>query len=576
MKLAILSDIHDNVWQLAATLRNLQDADALICCGDLCSPFIVSHLADGFPNRPIHIVFGNNDGDLFRIAESASEYKHVQVHGEYFEGDLGGKRFAVNHYPDIARAIALAEKHDVVCYGHSHAFNIEPVGNTLTINPGALMGYDPINNKDIPATFVIYNTVDNTAMGYEVMTAVACTIGTGKTTPYPSSISIGRSTMANNIGRNQVWTADIEGEIQKAVQTEVGQIRVAQKVFPSTPFPTGQPVPDDRLIPPAAGQNRLRIEEGRTKPFIEISRELCLTQSQVEHEPTLTTGRKLARMAARNIAQAEDMIIFHGSRSNVDPLGVSANVRPGTRGLWELAKSPLRRLSIGAVGYPGTIFAHVAQGISYLVRAMQPGPYALFLSPNIYAATFAPVGGAAGGGLVTTADRIQPLVPAGFYSTGALQTAPANVVAGEEWAAAARDGEVVEAVAAAPDPAAAADLAADPRFAVPAEWAAAAHAPIGAAALAGAPRAAGAPPRDLAGAAAAAGAPIPNAPPNPLVGLGLLVSLGGEPTTIYVGTDATMQFTQLDNEGNACFRVFERFQFVVRDPQALVRLEFVA
>jgi predicted phosphodiesterase len=67
MKPAILSDIHHNIWALAAALRHAEDVDALIYGGQLCSPFVVAQLAKGFPNQPIHIVFGSNGGNLFRI-----------------------------------------------------------------------------------------------------------------------------------------------------------------------------------------------------------------------------------------------------------------------------------------------------------------------------------------------------------------------------------------------------------------------------------------------------------------------------------------------------------------------------
>jgi hypothetical protein len=55
---------------------------------------------------------------------------------------------------------------------------------------------------------------------------------------------------------------------------------------------------------------------------------------------------------------------------------------------------------------------------------------------------------------------------------------------------------------------------------------------------------------------------------------GLLVSLGGEPTTIYMGVDATTAFTEKNSEDNHFFRVFERVQFDARDPRAFVRLDF--
>lgn len=185
MKVAILSDIHDNIWNLAAARPALLESDAMICCGDLCSPFIVGMLAEGYGDRQIHIVFGNNDGDLFRITRNASKFPNVHLHGAFYESKepLGGKYFAVNHYPDIALPIAQAGKHDVVCYGHDHAFNIANEGKTLTINPGALMGYNPLKKEIVAATFVIYDTETNQATGYKIENPSSS--GTGGIVPYP-------------------------------------------------------------------------------------------------------------------------------------------------------------------------------------------------------------------------------------------------------------------------------------------------------------------------------------------------------------------------------------------------------
>lgn len=185
MKVGILSDIHDNIWNLAAALAGLQEAETLLCCGDLCSPFIISLLAEGLPDRPIHIVFGNNDADLFRITNNAKKYPHVHLHGEFFQRELAGKTFSMNHFDNIARPIAASGQYDVVCYGHNHIYKIEPVGSTLTINPGAIMGYNPGSKREIPSTFVIYDTYTGQAAGYQVETGVAGKPGSGKIVPYP-------------------------------------------------------------------------------------------------------------------------------------------------------------------------------------------------------------------------------------------------------------------------------------------------------------------------------------------------------------------------------------------------------
>ena len=168
MKIAIISDIHDNVWNLGPALETISDSEVLICCGDLCSPFIVDLMAGGFPNQ-IHIVFGNNDGDQYRITNNAAGYDgRVLIHGEFAELELGGKRFAVNHYPKIARSFAESGDYDVVCYGHNHVYRVEDVDNTLLINPGAIMGYDGVKKEEIPSTFIIYDAEGSECKGYEV------------------------------------------------------------------------------------------------------------------------------------------------------------------------------------------------------------------------------------------------------------------------------------------------------------------------------------------------------------------------------------------------------------------------
>ncbi len=171
MRIAILSDIHDHVWNLAAALDAVRDADAMICCGDLCSPFVIHQLGRAFAG-PIHIVFGNNDGDLYRITANARRYPQIQLHGEWFRADLDGRRVAVNHYDNIARPVAASGEFDLVCFGHNHVFEITPVGSTLAVNPGAIMGAT-FNAEglrtDVEPTFVIYHTGAAEAVRHAVL-----------------------------------------------------------------------------------------------------------------------------------------------------------------------------------------------------------------------------------------------------------------------------------------------------------------------------------------------------------------------------------------------------------------------
>ena len=152
MKIAILSDIHDQLSQLKHALDAIRATDALLFCGDLCSPFVIKALGEGYAN-PIHIVFGNNDGDLYRITQNSKAYPHIHLHGELAELSFHDVRFGMNHFDNIARALAESGRYDVMCFGHNHQFELTRTGNCQLINPGEIYG-----GLTGHSTLVIYDT----------------------------------------------------------------------------------------------------------------------------------------------------------------------------------------------------------------------------------------------------------------------------------------------------------------------------------------------------------------------------------------------------------------------------------
>jgi len=170
MRIAIISDIHDNVWKLDAALAGVPTADAMICCGDLCSPFIIHQLGRGFL-KPIHVVFGNNDGDLYRITANARQYAHIQLHGEWFRDEFDGRKVAAHHFDNIACALSGAGEFDLLCFGHNHVYSLTKVGATLAVNPGSIMGAmfgADGTRKDTVSTFAVYDTASGEARGFEI------------------------------------------------------------------------------------------------------------------------------------------------------------------------------------------------------------------------------------------------------------------------------------------------------------------------------------------------------------------------------------------------------------------------
>ena len=160
MRIAILSDTHDNIWVLKDLLAGLQ-ADALLFCGDFCAPFTLAQIAEGFFG-PVHVVFGNNDGDKLLLSQVAGRFSHVTLHGDLAELELDGRRLAVTHYPRIGRALAKSSVYDLVCYGHSHERIVEQVGTTVLVNPGEVMG------RLGPSTYAVYDTATGQAAIVEV------------------------------------------------------------------------------------------------------------------------------------------------------------------------------------------------------------------------------------------------------------------------------------------------------------------------------------------------------------------------------------------------------------------------
>jgi uncharacterized linocin/CFP29 family protein len=237
------------------------------------------------------------------------------------------------------------------------------------------------------------------------------------------------------------WSEAIWSEINQNVLTEVGKVRVAQKVFPTAVIDSSPTQVPNEVIDFAT----MTIREGETKPFVEIYREFSLTGTQVQQEEAQHAGRTLARMAAKELALAEDAYFLQMSdRAAARPAAVPVLANPSIHadnwrlaldlGLLAEANSPTADDASpqqGAVPiavaqttarasqakWGENTFKAVTDGIAKLVSKAQAPAYALFLPTAIYADTFVPPSAAS---LVTTADRIKPLVEGGFYSSGVL------------------------------------------------------------------------------------------------------------------------------------------------------------
>lgn len=144
MKICILSDSHDHREPFAAAVTEAKalGAQAVLHCGDLIAPSTLHAVIS--IGLPIHLIHGNNTGDLValcRFAQGKADCLHY--YGQDAALTLAQRRIFMVHYPHYAKAMALTGDYDLVCNGHEHRAVIERVrnikgGETLRIDPGTV------------------------------------------------------------------------------------------------------------------------------------------------------------------------------------------------------------------------------------------------------------------------------------------------------------------------------------------------------------------------------------------------------------------------------------------------------
>jgi uncharacterized linocin/CFP29 family protein len=227
---------------------------------------------------------------------------------------------------------------------------------------------------------------------------------------------------------NHELSMEIQNRIDSAIHDEAKRTKVGAKFLPlymATP---------DAFIVPAdiikANKQPLTINDTNKIDIVEIQVGFALTQQQFAQEAGVMTANSLATRAANLLSQAEDLLLFQGNEGLKDVLFVPPNNLvthqsgdPGSGLLVLRATPPLPPDQIidvpskaGEPTWGETTFEKVADGYARLQDKGHYGPYALALPTRVYADTYAPLADT----LIIPADRIKPLVTAGFYGTGTL------------------------------------------------------------------------------------------------------------------------------------------------------------
>ena len=116
----------------------------MLHCGDVVAPTTLRVLQKF--ELPVHVIHGNNTGDLYNMSRLAAEPNSVvRYHGQDAAFTLADRNLFLVHYPHYAHALACTGDYDLVCCGHDHKSSIAQVatvkgGHTWLINPGTVGG----------------------------------------------------------------------------------------------------------------------------------------------------------------------------------------------------------------------------------------------------------------------------------------------------------------------------------------------------------------------------------------------------------------------------------------------------
>lgn len=138
MKIAIVSDIHDNLPNLEKFLRYVKEnkIKTIICCGDVTNQETVTRLSAGFQGD-IFLVRGNAD---IYDKEILIDLENIVDLGRVGRVKLDSLQIGLCHEPYLFDKVVEQGECDIVFYGHTHKPWEENKQATRFINPGTLSG----------------------------------------------------------------------------------------------------------------------------------------------------------------------------------------------------------------------------------------------------------------------------------------------------------------------------------------------------------------------------------------------------------------------------------------------------
>jgi len=165
MKIAVISDIHENLYNLVSFYEEIENENIeyIFCLWDLINNWVAKILA--FSWIPVKMVWWNNDGDKVAITKtSLSKDSKLEISATTFDiFEIDWKKIFLTHYPMLAKPMAKSWDFDAVFYWHNHIFNNTKIWDCIVANPWEISAH-----KTWKSTYAIYDTKENSVIIKEI------------------------------------------------------------------------------------------------------------------------------------------------------------------------------------------------------------------------------------------------------------------------------------------------------------------------------------------------------------------------------------------------------------------------
>lgn len=160
MLYAVVSDTHDNYYNLEQAVKIIKSRDITTCfhLGDFCAPGFIRAMVSHQDLKWV-CVWGNVDGAKAKIILDQKDNHNFDIVEESFrEFDTPDGKIFLVHFPLLAQHAAKTGEYKAVFYGDNHTKKVEALDNgTLLANPGELVGF-----KTGQPSFAIWDSATNT------------------------------------------------------------------------------------------------------------------------------------------------------------------------------------------------------------------------------------------------------------------------------------------------------------------------------------------------------------------------------------------------------------------------------